>query len=459
VSRVTGSDAGVGAGATRRRLALVLLAGFCLRLLMAPFPGGFGYDVATFQSWADTLRSRPVSQFYDHAEAADHLPGDLWVMKALVIAFDALGGGNLSGGMFTWLLKVVPAVGDVLVGLLLYLILRHLVSDTTGLKAAAWYTFNPATVFVAAVWGQWDSLSLAILLAGFFLVILGRHTWMLASMPFAWACLIKPQLVIPCAIIASLVLFRFHDAEDRTREGILRLGARMLASIMAGLAVAAAILLPFSVGLPGMSSKWSLVDRMQEALDLYPHTTLGAANVWMLNVRSLERITDETPKVLGLAPSQWGTLAFVACFVVIVVTAFRRFGPETRIPGACWAASAAVFAFFMLPTRVHERYLFPLLGLALLYALLSANNTLPTRIYWVVSVSFTLNLALVYGGFREVMPGWIAWTAGEAGFLAVSILNIVLFVAFLALPWWQRPKAVVQASPSPDAAGSPAGGG
>jgi hypothetical protein len=421
----------------RKRLTILLAAGFVLRLAIAPFPGGFGYDVATFQSWAQTLSDYPVADFYEHAEAADHLPGDLWVMKGLQAGFEALGGENLSGGLFAWLLKVVPAVCDILVALLVFAITRRFTSAESGVRAAAWYYLNPAVLFVTAVWGQWDALSLGVLLAGVYLVVRRDWTWIVSSPLFVWAVLIKPQLAVPGLIFLSLILLRLYDARPISREQVGRFALAGAGSVVLGLATAVAVLKPFGVDLLWkVGGTSTLMERLQEALELYPQTTLGAANVWMIPIGSLERIEDDSPVVLGLSPNQWGTVGLAIALVFVALTMLRRFGPERRFEAATWAAGAAIFAIFMVPTRVHERYLFPILVFGLLYVALRAYERRVSRLYWAISIVFALNLALVYGGFRSVLPGVLRTLTETIGFVGVSVANVGLFVVLLSLPWW-----------------------
>lgn len=421
----------------RKRLAAMLAVGFMLRLAIAPFPGGFGYDVATFQSWAKTLGDYPISEFYEHAEAADHLPGDLWVMKGLQAGFEALGGENLSGGVFAWLLKVVPAVCDVAVALLVFVIARRFTSAESGVRAAGWYYLNPAVLFVTAVWGQWDALSLGVLLAGVYLVARRDWTWVVSSPLFVWAVLIKPQLAAPGLIFLSLILLWLYDSRPVTRDRLRGFVLVGVGSVALGLLTAVAVLKPFGVDLLWKAGGTStLVERLQEALELYPQTTLGAANVWMIPIGSLERIEDDSPVVLGLSPNQWGTAGLVIAVGYVAVTMLRRFGPGRRFEAATWAAGAAMFAIFMIPTRVHERYLFPILVFALLFVAIRAYERRVATLYWAISVVFALNLALVYGGFRSALPGVLRSLTETIGFVGLSVANVGLFLVFLSLPWW-----------------------
>jgi len=416
------------------RLTAMLAVGFAIRMAIAPFPGGFGYDVATFQNWATTLDLHPMSQFYARAEAPDHLPGDLWIMKALVWSFTTLGGENFNGQAFAWSLKLVPAIADVVVTVTIYLLATLRVSKRDGFRYATWYFLNPVTVFVTAVWSQWDAVSLAVLLIGFLLIVRGESSWMFSSPFFAWAILIKPQLAAPALALIALILFRFAASGSFSRTRIMKFAAQGTFSIALGLVTAVAILLPFSVGLPGMDTRWSLIDRFREALDLYPNTTLGAFNFWMIAIGSLDRPSDVDTRFLGMTLNAWGTVGLIACFAYIAVTMVRAFDQSTREEAVCWAAAVSIFSIFMVPTRVHERYLFPLIGLFLLYVVFGGFRPGNSRLYWAISLVLTLNLLLVYGGFRSVLPAAIRWMTERPGFTTLSCVNVALFAICLALP-------------------------
>lgn len=417
------------------QLIAVLALGFVLRLALAPSFGGFGYDTATFQNWAATLDAFPVDEFYNRADAPDHLPGDLWIMKALVGLFRLAGGENFEGPVFVWCLKLVPAVGDVAAAVAIHIVVSVFTTAADGVRAAAWYILNPLTIFVTVVWGQWDSVSLAILLVGFCLIVKGGPWWTLSSPWLVWAVLIKPQLAVPAVFLAALILFRFLESCAVTRARLAAFAAKIALSLVLALTTALAILVPFSVGLPGMETKWSLTNRLQEALDLYPYTTLGAANVWMIPWGSLDRLTDESPVVLGLAPNQWGSLGLAVALLYVAGTTVIAFGRTRRPEAVCWTAGASMFAIFMLPTRVHERYLFPVLGFTLLLAALHRFRQPLATAFWTMSVVFTLSLLVVYGGFRDGLPASVQPLTEEYSLVLLSCVNVVAFGIFLCIPW------------------------
>src|SRR3989304_706398 len=78
---------------TVKAIAVILSAGFLLRLFLASLPG-FDIDLGSFQAWSLQLASRGPWNFYDTGFFADYAPGYLYVLWAI-------GGLNE-------LLRVVP---------------------------------------------------------------------------------------------------------------------------------------------------------------------------------------------------------------------------------------------------------------------------------------------------------------------------------------------------------------
>lgn len=157
-------------------LGAILAIGFIIRIVLAPLFAGLGYDMDILRNWARTLADRPLGDFYATATAPDHLPGDLWILKVVAEVFGALGGENLAGTPFLFALKLIPAIADVLVGTGLFLIVPSYRPDTLAVRATAMYMLNPASVFLSSLWGQWDAVSVGLLLGGFLLI--RRHDWL-----------------------------------------------------------------------------------------------------------------------------------------------------------------------------------------------------------------------------------------------------------------------------------------
>lgn len=94
-------------------------------------------------------------------------------MKIIETGLTTLGHDHFRSRAFDFPLKTVPTVADVVMGVLLSSLVRTWASEETAMRATQWYLLNPAIVMLAAVWGQWDAVSAAIVLTGFLLVVRG----------------------------------------------------------------------------------------------------------------------------------------------------------------------------------------------------------------------------------------------------------------------------------------------
>jgi hypothetical protein len=405
-----------------RRLIALLGIGLAVRLALLPV-GGYGYDLSLMQSWAERLVTRPLVRFYASPEVVDHLPGDLWLLWLLSRAMDLVAPGALIPQI---VLKLVPTLADIGIGVLVFLLGRCLAGPDAGLLAAALNVLNPASIFLTAIWGQWDSVSAALALIAVWLVVRGDPVWALP--PLAWAALIKP----PFAALVPLVFLCFvrHHVVPHTRWGGTQPTTESRAASLGELALTAgisvllagALLLPFDVGVGPLPARWDLLERVRYSLDLYPETSVNAFNLWATPLAG-NREPDAQP-LLGVAVRTWGLVLFGAAYVLILVRYWRR--PDVH--AFIWAAFAIAFAAYMLPTRVHERYLLPALTLAALAAALAP------RLRWffaALSVSYFINLYWVYDLSERALELDILYQS-EAVVVLVSLVNVGLLAYTLS---------------------------
>ena len=418
-----------------------------VRLLLAAATSGYATDVQIFQSWAETLRDHPLERFYATAHLPDHLPGDLWLLKGAESAYGALGGHDLDGRGFTFVLQVVPTLGDLLTATMVLLIARGLAGPRVASTCARWYLLNPATIILTGVWGQWDSVSLGILFTGVWLLLRQDRAWVVSGVFLAWAVLIKPPLAVVVLCLLPLVWRHWAVHQERgtqkTRVRVERSG-ELVMWVVSLFVTAYALLTPFSVHLvhapPGGST---LADRLAKALDLYPFTTLGAANIWMLPIRSLDRVRDDVPGLLGLTDHQWGELLLVGVLVLVLAPGLVRLAGSDVVTRTTWTAAVALLAGFLLPTRVHERYALPVLGFALLLlAARSIDGRLDPRLvvwFWWLSACLGLNQFLVlFGGLH--LRGSLRYSFDGNWWLGLTLAYVAGSLALFTWPWWRRER-------------------
>ncbi len=270
---------------------LVLLAlGLTFRLIIAYLlPGsGFSNDVAAFRFWANELATHGLNGFYNRGFFIDYSPGYLYVLWAVGVVGNALGGiGDL--------IKIPPILADVILGYLVWTMVQELGGGRRAARLGALIVvINPITWLDSAIWGQVDSVgAVALLLA---IRELWRDRPERAASLAALAAIIKPQLAIIIPVLAVVVIrralwpkggFGVEDAAapiaaaaprtpwERRARGPLRIATAGLV----GLLTLVVLSLPFGLSLPG------LVAQVVKAAAGYPYLTVNAFNPWALVIQ------------------------------------------------------------------------------------------------------------------------------------------------------------------------------
>ncbi|TMD29219.1 MAG: DUF2029 domain-containing protein, partial [Chloroflexi bacterium] len=455
--RTTGTRSAAGA------ILIVLALGLALRLIIAyVLPGsGFANDLASFRGWAHDLFTNGLYGFYARPGFHDYTPGYLyylWVLGAVSQLLPSLD-----------LVKIPAILSDLAIGWLIWSMVPELGGGRrAALFGAAIYLFVPISWFDSVVWGQVDSVGIVFLLLS--IRALWREQPEVSSVLAVIAALIKPQLGI-AIFIAGAVLLRRHLidalADDRRsdqgsaddartaaplaarlvdRRGPIRLAT----SALAGLAAAIGLSLPFGLDLPG------LIDQVFKTAGGYPYITVNAYNPWALVERagsglaaSGQWLCDAVTGTAANTPCPPGSEILVAgqpaVFVAgvlmavvlgaILLVVMWRPDRQTILVGTAVVA----VALFVIPTRVHERYLFPFFAVG---AILAAVSTRWRVAYAVLAVANFLNLYVVLTTLYPDNPQISDWLGigdfvrSQIGVTLVALLHVggFVWVALQLLP-------------------------
>ncbi len=379
----------------RRHATFLALAGaaLALRLVLAyvVFPDqGLATDLGFFASWARTLAASGPGSFYASAANANYPPAYpylLWLMGLVANPLAAVTGGSPDQAI-VGLLKLPAIAADLLVGFLLYRAGSRWLGRRAGLVAAALYLFIPVTWYDSALWGQVDAIGALAMLGALLLLVDG---WSEAAAALgAISVLVKPQDGIVLFVIAP-VLVRRHllrvgsgpmpliggrlAAVDRTLDGLLReqgpirLGTSALAASLALIVP----LLPFDIvrlappslsDVPVIGHVAGLISLVLSASGQFSVLTVNAYNPWALvGTQPLAAImggggtwtADTIPVLAGIPAYLLSAGLLAAVGLAVVIGLLRRDGWIAVFVGFTILA----LAFYLLPTRVHERYLFP----------------------------------------------------------------------------------------------------
>jgi hypothetical protein len=355
--------------------------------------------------------------------------------------------GISSGDATLALLKIPPILADVAIASLLYRAGSRWFGGRIGVVAAALYLFMPVGWYDSALWGQVDAVGALLMLAA---VLALADGWSEPAMVLATlGVLVKPQDAI-CFVVVLPLLVRRHllrigsgpvprlgrrmaalDAQlggRLTDQGPLRLGT----SLLLGAVVGVALLLPFDLGVRGPASLADvpvigqvagLIGLFSSDTGQFSVLTANAFNGWALVGNSpLTSIassggswsSDSLVVVAGLTAVEVGAIMLAAVGLLVAVGLLIRDDRRTTLLGFAVVA----FAFYALPTRVHERYLFPFFPAAALLAapyLGGAIAYLGAALLNVVNLHAVLGSSDSFGGFGGAAGLGGAGNAGGAG--------------------------------------------
>ena len=311
-------------------LVALLVAGLAIRLAVLDSTGHYG-DAFVNGRWADNMATFGPWNFYRYDGA---------LYPALLYAYWPIGV-LLDGAAQARAVKGLSIPFDLAIGVVAYLAARRMVGPVRALVAPAIYLFNPAVLLAGPVWGQVDAAgTLAYLLA---LLALAGRRFALAGAFSVVALLIKPQFGLVLLPVAVVAVLNWRATLDRSP---------VFRAVLGG---AAAYLV---VALPLRMDPISYLGLVIDAGGFKKVSSANAANIWGL--------------FQGYKIPDGGLVYFGGVLLLLGLTAALL--PLLRrqdLPTILAVGAFVIFAFYFLPTRVHERYLFP--AMAVLAPLAAAN--------------------------------------------------------------------------------------
>ena len=345
--------------------------------------------------------------------------------------------------------------------------------------AAVIYLFNPGSIFDSAVWGQIDSVGTLVLLATIY--ALARGWTELAAIGAVVALLIKFQFafLIPVVAIVGIRRHLFGRSTDPEHDG-QRDPLRALTSIAVGIGTLTILMLPFGMlvyapleggdprgllgFLPAADPSRSLIGKLVEAAGTYNGLTENAFNLWR-NPWSglgdtLQRGSDSgIGLVIGSLSLTWQQVGIVL-FAAVALLALVHVARRDDLRGILIAALLLAIAFFVLPTRVHERYLFPALALA---APLVLSGRAWPWIYGALSLVFFANIYWVYtedwsftgrvinpGAFGQPMPQSELLTSTLLTDWGIWLISLTAVLVLGTVAWHALRRRAVGIEPEPE---------
>jgi hypothetical protein len=267
------------------------------------------------------------------------VPYFLTLVEGARLAFSAAEGGPLAVA----LVKAPSLLAWAGAVVLCARLLAPVFGEVEGRRAALLVALCAPLFVNAAVWGQFDGLVAVLILIAVALLLAGRASAAGAVFGVALSTKMLVVAVLPAAAAWTL----------------RRLGARSLLRALAAGAIAVGLLsAPYVLAGRGRD----LSRAYTQAVDYYARRTMEAYNLWYLLDRAESRWgslppaevrRDDRPALGPLTHRDLGLGAFAAYIAFACATVWRR--PERE--ALALGTAMSLFAFFMLPTQIHGRYL------------------------------------------------------------------------------------------------------
>jgi len=327
-------------------------------------------DVRGQQLWGNHALKKGVASLYTDGQT-DYPPLYLYVLK-----FNAWLNVKISGDTevltksYLLISKIIPTLANILIGTIIFLHLRGR-NSRKALLGAGLYLLNPAIIYNTSYWGQVDSVNALFIFLS--IILLERNRFLFATLAGSVAALIKMQSLIIIPVIWLITA---------KKTGVINSIKLFFINVFTIIL----LIIPYIQG----GAFWHIIAVYFYSVGYAPFVTANAYNVWFLisprkPVDWLTTLRDTT--VVGGITLRSLSLGLLAAYLILVLYQLLKRGKIVL------AAASLTCAFFIIPTEIHERYLFPFFPLM---AILAADKKKYLRIFILLSITYLANLMMAF---------------------------------------------------------------
>jgi 4-amino-4-deoxy-L-arabinose transferase-like glycosyltransferase len=329
--------------------------------------------------------------------------------------------GAAPAGATSIVLVKLPMLAYLAGAPLVWWLLRRARGETAARTASVLFVLSLPLFVNAAAWGQFDALLSAEIVVALAALLAGRPVAAGVALGIALSTKLLAVIAIPTAAVWIA----------------LRHGGRSLVKSLAAAALAVALLAaPYVLAGGGRG----VLAAYTGAVNYYPQRTIEAYNGWYLLdrfdifVRGMPAREARADNRRALGPvtfRQLGLAAFAAYLLFVLAGLARRPEPEMLV----LSTALALFAFFMLPTQMHQRYIVPAAAVLTLAGGSRPALVLLCGLTVTASLNQALDLARAYVDQAAATdPAWMADPGHYRGLIRVGASLVA--VAHVALFAW-----------------------
>jgi dolichyl-phosphate-mannose-protein mannosyltransferase len=401
------------AGTYTTWLYAALSIALILRIWVGLTVQGYVNDMNTFIAWGQRLVDLGPGNFYEEGYFADYPPGYLYILYFLSLIRGVFG--FVHGSAAESLLFKLPAITcDLVLGYLIYRVGSKKLGSGLGFGLMLLFLFNPAVLINSAAWGQADSFFLIFLLMS----IRGAvdRTFVRSAVWFALAVLVKPQALI----FTPVLMFTFYHR---------RAWKQLAVGALYGLGLFMMLAAPFFWNNGGVGG---IIELYKNTLSSYPYSSVNAFNLYALT-DPLWSSLDLT--WLGITYRVWGFIFILAAVALAAFFSFIR--DRFNLSKSYFIGMVLIVVVFVLGTKMHERYLFPVLILCLFSFIESRDRRFLTlflgfSLTQYINVGYTLDH--LNAGINPGADGIVLTTA-------IANLGLLLYMLYVGYDVYVRNAA------------------
>jgi Gpi18-like mannosyltransferase len=321
-------------------------------------------------AWTYRLNELGFLNFYSTSFWTNYTPGYLYILFLLGLINTLF---SLSQQSLELLIKGTSILFEILLVCFIYFKSPAQIKVNQKLLLCSLLLFNPGLIFNSTIWGQIDGVLTFFMFISVYYLVEQKYTN--SSFSYAFAFLIKPQS------IAVGPLYLIELIRNKFRKKSIKL-------ILPGAILFLLLSIPFFPKDPILGI-FKLVLQMSND---YPATSLFAYNLWGI----VGFWIDDLQKANFIIDYRTiGTVFFATGILFSIYLGVKKNANYFLIASLC------TLFFYFLPTRVHERYLYPAIPF-LFYAAFLFHNKVLIWLTVILSTTYALNLYYVYVYYNEL---------------------------------------------------------
>ncbi|MEY8349107.1 hypothetical protein AALF16_12520 [Bacillus cereus] len=351
---------------------VVIVISFSLRLYLASKLEGFNRDQLFFVDWMETVRKYGLGDVYAYGDMVNYPP---FFLALLGIYGDILSFFNIHVETAGVLIRIPSILFEVIAIFIFIVASKKLGNPIIRAILVTFLAFNPAVIVDGTIWGQVDMLH-SILMVSAILLLISNPVW--SGMLYAVALLAKFQSIVIAPVFAIFFLKVIFERKE----------FKQLFRYILGFCIP---LLIFGCYFAAHGTFNAMLNQAYlSAVGTFPAVTVNAMNIWYYVIGTTPDMLDTIKILPHLNLKGVGLLLLSIAVALICIYVF--FNRQSNTLVLLKAATFICFAFFMLPTEMHERYSFPALVFAVFVLLYDVKWT---GIVFGLTVTIFLNLVMV----------------------------------------------------------------